>query len=616
MKPLMISQRTSRQRGSRILVIFLSLGGFLSCPAQTAPPPQDPYLTLMMSQPKIQTDGPVDPFASFDPPSVKPGQQAIYRVTLRALEQTVRWPETIPAPKELQMTPGGHAQTFQMASPSMMSPLTDFNLRVQTTSEGEFTVPEFTLEVGEKRVTVPAAKLIVTANPTSAPPAFKLLVELNRKEVFVGEPVGARVFLQGPSGTFQALQQPQLTGTGFIVDQGAVRQQMGNPVPGGNGIVYMYETLVTPIQAGRLSLFAQGFISGNRLPGNIMITVPGMIMGGSPVLLESAPIEFVAKSLPKEGELPGFTGAIGRLTMDPPTLETNRVRSGEPVKLTVTVHGDTNLLRVIAPPPPSVQDWEIFAGNSNSPAPQMVQARHFFTFDYTLIPLRGELKNTPPIPFSYYDPQEGKYEDLSIPSVTISVDSEPAAAGAATLAQKSSDQPASEPEPVLSGLASKPGRGANDLRPLQRNPWFLGSQAVPAILFLGIWKWDKRRRFLQEHPEIILRRRARRALRQEQKCLRDAVRRRDAGAFASTAVRALRVSCAPHYPAEPRALVGSDVLKILEQTGEADASEKVVREVFAADDSGKFATESRANGDLLQLEHEFKVVLQKLEARL
>ncbi len=363
-------------------------------------------------------------------------------------------------------------------------------------------------------------------------------------------------------------------------------------------------------------MFAQGFISGNRLPGNIVISVPGMVMGGSPMLLESDSIELTAKSLPKEGELPGFTGAIGRLALEPPSLETNRVRAGEPVKLSVTVRGEANLLRVIAAPPPTVRDWEIFAGNSNSPSPQMVQARHFFTFDYTLIPLSPELKQTPPIPFSYYDPEDGKYKDLTIPSLPIEVEAGSALVDAPNLIQKSSDHVAPEPEPVLSGLASVAGRTVTRLKPLQRSPWFLWSQFVPAFLLLGVWEWDKRRRYLQQHPNIILRRRARRALRHERKFLRDAVRRRDGPAFASAAVRALRVACAPHYPAEPRALVGSDVLRLLEDERENRAATRVVREVFAADDAGRFANGGEQNGDLLQLEGEFNTVLQTLEARL
>ena len=422
--------------------------------------------------------------------------------------------------------------------------------------------------------------------------------------------------LQGPPGTFQALQQPQITGKGFIVDQGAVRQQMGSAPGSGNGMLYVYETLVTPIEAGRLSLFAQGFISGNRLPGNIMITVPGMIMGGSPIILESSASDLVAKPLPHENELAGFTGAIGNLSIDPPTLDTNRVRAGEPVKLAVTVHADANLLRVMAPPPPTVRDWEIFAGNSNSPAPQTVMARHFFTFDYTLIPLSPELSATPPIPFSYFDPKEGKYKDLTIPGVPIKVESGEVSPDAAALAQTASIQGPAEPEPVLSALAALPGQHMRSLRPLQKTRWFLCAQFAPALFFLGLWKWEQRRRFLEQNPGVVLRRRARRALQQEKKKLNEAVKRQDGTAFAATAVRAMRIACAPHYPAEPKALVGSDVLKVLNGDTGSNSTTNVVREVFAAADAGEFSLNRKPADELLRLEPEFRDVLQTLEARL
>ena len=205
---------TAKAQAALALLCFAALAP--SCLAQNPPPQQDPYLTLMMSQPRLDANGPVDPTASFDPPVVKPGEESIYRVTLKALEQTINWPEKIPAPKELSLRPGAHGQTFQMAGPAVMTPLTDFNTHVRTTVEGEFTLPEFTLKVGDKTVTIPAAKLVVSSAPTSAPPSFNLLMELNRKEVFVGEPVAVRVMLQGPPGTFQALQQPQITGKGFM----------------------------------------------------------------------------------------------------------------------------------------------------------------------------------------------------------------------------------------------------------------------------------------------------------------------------------------------------------------------------------------------------------------
>src|SRR2546428_6953322 len=59
-------------------------------PTSPSPPPQDPLLSLMISQPKIDISGPANPMAAFDPPVVRPGESSIYRVTLNALEQTIQ----------------------------------------------------------------------------------------------------------------------------------------------------------------------------------------------------------------------------------------------------------------------------------------------------------------------------------------------------------------------------------------------------------------------------------------------------------------------------------------------------------------------------------------------
>src|SRR5205823_3906522 len=127
-------------------------------------------------------------------------------------------------------------------------------------------------------------------------------------------------------------------------------------------------------------------------------------------------------------------------------------------------------------------------------------------------------------------------------------------------------EPDEEKEPELSGLAPAPGRTAWSLVPWQRQAWFPLVQLAPAALFAGLWGWDRRRRYLEEHPNVVLRRRARRALRRERRALKEAARSQDGQRFAATAVNAMRIACAPHFPAEPRALVGSDVLQLLHQS--------------------------------------------------
>ena len=116
----------------------------------------------------------------------------------------------------------------------------------------------------------------------------------------------------------------------------------------------------------------------------------------------------------------------------------------------------------------------------------------------------------------------------------------------------------------LSGLAAAPGKTVASLQPLQLRGWFVGVQVAPAIGFLALWQWDRRRRFLEMHPEIVRRRQARRALRREKCKLQRAVADGDAAAFVRHAAAAMNIAVAPHFPANPQALVCGDVLAQLE----------------------------------------------------
>ena len=351
-------------------------------------------------------------------------------------------------------------------------------------------------------------------------------------------------------------------------------------------------------------------------------------------MLESDPIELNVRPLPTEGQLPGFAGAIGSFVLGPPRLATNVLRVGDPVKLIVTVtnRGDDPQARLVAPPPPKARDWQIFADNNYAPAqlawpPRRVMLapngllaepnspEGFVTFAYTLIPLTTAVSATPPIPYSYFDPTSGSYADLTIPPVPVTVKPGVAPADLAALRQAGSAAKP-EKEPVLSGLATARGWTAASLVPPQQQTWFPLIQLAPAAAFLGLLSWDRRRRYLEQHPDVLLRRRARRALRRQWRILRRAARAADAPRFAAAAVRAMRVACAPHYPAEPRALVGADVLPLLSEPDRSGHPGEVVRRFFAVTDATDFSTSSPNPADLLALQPDLEQVLQRLEDKL
>src|SRR5262249_18508633 len=127
---------------------------------------------------------------------------------------------------------------------------------------------------------------------------------------------------------------------------------------------------------------------------------------------------------------------------------------------------------------------------------------------------------------------------------------------------------------------------------------------------------ERRRRYLEQHPDVVLRRRARRALSRERRRLRRAMRQGDTSGFALSAVNAMRVACAPHYPADARALVGADVLALIPEQDRRNGPGETVRRFFAVTDASRFSVTAQDSGTLLALEPALNQVLDKLESRL
>src|SRR5882672_3550959 len=195
--------------------------------AQPIPVQRDPLINMLMAQPKIDLSGPVRASASFDPPIVGPGEQAFYRVTFNALEESIRMPEELKVPAGIIAKPRAHGQVLQMVSPVMV-PLSVFNYRVQAGGPGRITIRSFQARAYGTNVTVPTAELQVIPTPTpiaAVPP--KLIMEVAVTKLFVGQATPVTVLLPGmPGGSGTGASPIQLTGKGFIVDQGVARQMI------------------------------------------------------------------------------------------------------------------------------------------------------------------------------------------------------------------------------------------------------------------------------------------------------------------------------------------------------------------------------------------------------
>jgi hypothetical protein len=600
-----------------VSLLVLSAGPMPFACAQTpADPTPDQLMQLMRSQPGVDFSAPVTAMAAFDPSQVRPGEKAVYRVMFNATTVSVSWPYKIPAPPELKIRLNASGQTMQAVGGEYQN-IAMFDFDVRADAAGRFTVPEFAVQVYGQPVSVPTAQLDVNVElPESHEPARQLLVEPSATNVFVGENFNVSVLLPvTAAGGIQGVSEMQLNGDGFVVDKNAVRQSIRPVILNGRTLTaYIYETRITPIAAGTLNLSAQGFTTefGGRMVINGQVVMPG----GSPqlILLDSEPVTIHVRPLPTEGELPGFNGAVGSYTCDPPSLATNFLKVGEPAQLNVVIRGRENLGRINPPLPSHAEGWQIFpavrdriVGDRDGPGA---------SFQYTLIPLTAAVRTTPAIPFSCFDPGRGQYIDLTIPALPVTVLAGAMATNADASLMLSENTTGPEPGTGLSKLAASPGRAAGGLVPLQMRGWFPLVQIFPVLGFCGLWLWDRRRRHLERHPEIVRRRAARRALRRERRLLEQAAASGDAETFVRRAINALQIATAPHYPAAPRALVCGDVLQILTVSERGGKPGETVRRFFAAAAAAEFANQSESQTALLAESPALAEVVATLEARL
>jgi hypothetical protein len=141
-------------------------------------------------------------------------------------------------------------------------------------------------------------------------------------------------------------------------------------------------------------------------------------------------------------------------------------------------------------------------------------------------------------------------------------------------------------------------------------------QLAPTAALGGLWSWDRRRRHLREHPEILRKRRARRGMRRQLRLAQRAAAARDAAGFARGAAEALREACAPHGAADPAALVCADVLLELPASEQQGREGEMVRRLFAAADALRFGGQAADGSGLLSLQPELEQLLEQLKTRL
>ena len=560
--------------------------------------------------------------ASFDPPVVRAGESAIFRLTFReegsgSMGFSNAGPPRLPQVDGLRLRYLGPNQEMRIVNGESSVRVTHL-YRAEASGPGDYEIPAFAARLGGSEIEVPAARLQVLArgdapdSGTASPdrrPAW-MQIELPRETLYVGEavPTGVRLLVDSRQITSASLQaeHPEKIGDAFSIGNfGPMRQQQtslnGMPVTAAD-----WDVLLTPLKTGSQALVFELPLavalrdSRGRRPDPF-----GSLFGRSPfggffdreeIRAYSDDREIEILPLPEKDRPGNFTGGIGEFQFAGAGVSSEEVQVGEPFLYEIRIEGRGNFDRLEPPVLTGEEsEWREYSPETAFTPGDGLGYTGTKRFTFTLVPRSEGITATPPFAFSYFSPEEGEYRTVEIPPRPIRVTPAPAGARPPEPEKEARNPVEARRGPdLLPPVTRWPGDSGGDLRLPATRPWFIAVQMATGGGLLGAFLFLRHRRRLRDDPDYARRHRARRAGR---RCLAEASAHADAGRvedFFRTACRALQESVGPWQTGEPESLTENEVIALLH----SDHPIAEIRHFFQTAESIRYGARPPAASDL------------------
>ena len=201
------------------------------------------------------------------------------------------------------------------------------------------------------------------------------------------------------------------------------RQTTQRTRPDGTFTYYTYRLQKTfrPIRAGSQTIPA--VLVKASLP--TQIDAQGRAQQIEKLFAGSQPLPVSIHPVPSDGRPASFSGGVGRFRFDASASPTS-LKVGDPLTLTLTVHGEKDsLLETVRPP--RLQDQPAIAKDFklSSDPPTVLTATDTKTFTYTLRPRHEQVRAVPPIAMAYYDPVSQRFQEQHSQAIPLQVTGAP-----------------------------------------------------------------------------------------------------------------------------------------------------------------------------------------------
>lgn len=313
-----------------------------------------------------------------------------------------------------------------------------------------------------------------------------LQVEVDRREVFLGEQVTASVWLLSPAGVadYQAFRPPALDG--LWVEELERPRQVQFRLREVNGVptrAYLVQKIALfPTRAGDLEIGPYEIEVGLRIGSPSLLAPFGGVQHAT---RRSAPVKLRVKPLPP-GAPAGFAAVnVGVFKLEAAAAEAEVV-AGQPVAVRVTASGEGNVRALALPALPPLDGARRFEPTaSEAVAVRSGRLGGSRTLETVIVPEEAGELSIPALAWPSFDPRAGRYVVARTAPLRLRVRPAPAA------------PPGPAPADPLAGL--RPPRAASALARPAPPPWrgapFLALVVLPPLglaLLAGRDAWRRR----------------------------------------------------------------------------------------------------------------------------
>lgn len=364
---------------------------------------------------------------------------------------------------------------------------------LQPQAAGIVEIPALAVDIGGKRYTSNPLKLRVGQGYDQSQLGFLRLV-VPKTDFYVGEtvPVEIRFYFKHPPSR---QNPPTLKLDGFTKGKDNADNLPPETINGEVYSVYRRAIAVTAVKAGELELGPAEFQTLYLLPSTRRrrSIFDDPFFGGG----EQKQINFAAEAVkirvlaPSAVNQPaGFSGAVGRFSLDPVVAWPTNVAAGDPITVKLTVRGRGNFAGLKLPDFPAGAGFQSYAGTNAFEETDVLGIEGVKTFEQVVVPEQAGAQMLRLPPFVAWNPEAKRYDVLSARAIPINV-----RAGATAQALPAGNVPVAAADPAATRAAATPevvplktrlGPVAAFTPALVERPWFLGLLLVAPLLYGGL----------------------------------------------------------------------------------------------------------------------------------